>query len=728
MSSGSRPYDVVLASDLRLPGGTTASMAEEIRAQAAAGYRTGLLHVPSTLANTGLGIEPRLRRCLDEGLAELVVAGQQVHARLAVLRNATVFATVPEGLPVTADQALLVANHVRVDAAGVQHYDVEETDAAVERWLGVRPTWCSIGPAVRETLEPVADLVDVAPGDWFNLLDVDEWSRERSGVGAVPVLGRHSRSSAAKWPERSADIRAAYPVDDSVQVRVLGGADAVADVLGSVPERWIVEEFGARDPRDFVASLDFFVYFHRSDLVEAYGRTVMEAMASGAVAILPEHFRDSFGDAAVYTTPAGVQDVVRRLSADPAAYLEQSTRGQVFVRGRHGHEAHVARLAAILGPPTGDPVVVPTRRRRQDRERVLFVSSNGAGMGHLTRLLAMANRASDAVEPMFFSLSQAVAVVETSGHPWEYCPSRGDLGCTVEQWNPLFAQRFADVLRRYQPAAVVFDGTMPYVGMVQVRPQFPEIAFVWSRRGMWREETTTKFLERGSIFDLVVQPGEVAAAYDRGPVASLDDAYRVGPVTLLDQDDLLSRDEARAALGIEGDAPALLLSLGAGNINDIGSDLDTFVDAADDVLPGWTLHATRPPIQRRGDRLRDHVASLSVYPLSRYLRAFDAAVVACGYNSYHESVLAGLPTVFVPNLQTTTDDQLGRARYADDRGFGACVVEVDAESARAALRTVSDPAWVERAQQRMADEYPGNGAGDAMRRVERLLVETKVTA
>ncbi len=55
---------------------------------------------------------------------------------------------------------------------------------------------------------------------------------------------------------------------------------------------------------------------------------------------------------------------------------------------------------------------------------------------------------------------------------------------------------------------------------------------------------------------------------------------------------------------------------------------------------------------------------MSVYPLSRYLRAFDAAVVAAGYNSYHEMVMAGVPAAYVPNLATTTDDQLARAEHA----------------------------------------------------------------
>jgi hypothetical protein len=83
--------DVLIVSDLRLPGGTMASIAEEVRAQAAPGHRTGLIHVNSRLSRKrDLGIDARLGRCIDEGMATLVLRGN-VFARLAVLRNGTVF-------------------------------------------------------------------------------------------------------------------------------------------------------------------------------------------------------------------------------------------------------------------------------------------------------------------------------------------------------------------------------------------------------------------------------------------------------------------------------------------------------------------------------------------------------------------------------------------------------------------------------------------------------------
>ena len=67
------------------------------------------------------------------------------------------------------------------------------------------------------------------------------------------------------------------------------------------------------------------------------------------------------------------------------------------------------------------------------------------------------------------------------------------------------------------------------------------------------------------------------------------------------------------------------------------------------------------------------VAVLRRFPLSRYVRAFDASIGAVGYNSFHEAIQAGLPSIFVPNESPQQDDQLARARFAERRGLGYCV-------------------------------------------------------
>ncbi|HEU5057843.1 MAG TPA: hypothetical protein VFU21_15030, partial [Kofleriaceae bacterium] len=59
---------------------------------------------------------------------------------------------------------------------------------------------------------------------------------------------------------------------------------------------------------------------------------------------------------------------------------------------------------------------------------------------------------------------------------------------------------------------------------------------------------------------------------------------------------------------------------------------------------------------------------LATYPLSRVLRAFDLAIAAPGYNSFHELLAHAVPTLFIPNEETALDDQAARAEWGQARG------------------------------------------------------------
>ena len=64
------------------------------------------------------------------------------------------------------------------------------------------------------------------------------------------------------------------------------------------------------------------------------------------------------------------------------------------------------------------------------------------------------------------------------------------------------------------------------------------------------------------------------------------------------------------------------------------------------------------------------------FPLSQYARAFDFAISAAGYNTFHEAIAFGIPTIFIPNRDPSMDDQAGRADFAQNAG-AAFVLEED---------------------------------------------------
>ena len=128
---------------------------------------------------------------------------------------------------------------------------------------------------------------------------------------------------------------------------------------------------------------------------------------------------------------------------------------------------------------------------------------------------------------------------------------------------------------------------------------------------------------------------------------------------MLRNDELLDREAARDALGLKRDGRYALFSLGPGNLKDVSDIAGGLLEEVRDR--GLAVVWARAPISVRDIDLPDDVETISVYPLSRYLHAFDVVLSAAGYNACCEIVQSGRPSLLVPNTQVA-DDQLRRAQ------------------------------------------------------------------
>ena len=88
-------YDVVAIGDFRFPGGTSSAVAEELRAQAAAGYRTGLIQLKGPVLKYPHSINAKVRACLDQGLADLLDPDETVATRLVLAHHPSLFTHLP---------------------------------------------------------------------------------------------------------------------------------------------------------------------------------------------------------------------------------------------------------------------------------------------------------------------------------------------------------------------------------------------------------------------------------------------------------------------------------------------------------------------------------------------------------------------------------------------------------------------------------------------------------
>ena len=352
---------------------------------------------------------------------------------------------------------------------------------------------------------------------------------------------------------------------------------------------------------------------------------------------------------------------------------------------------------------------------------MLFMSSNGVGVGHLSRLLAVARRLPDTYEAVFLTMSHALPVIEQFGFHAEYIPSDRHTLSAHDGWNEWLRLELDQVLDAYSIQAVVYDGNIVYPGISDAVSARSDCPLVWIRRGMWRgDQDNTQQLALGRHADLIIEPDDVASEFDTG--ASADNrggVTIVPPIRLLDPDELLSREESCAKLGLDPGDRYVLIQLGAGNNTNIIDLIQNLIGILGQsggpkpVIAEWLTADL-------GLDLWPEVPRLTCFPISRYYRAFDFTISSVGYNSFNEIISHEVPSVLVPNLNRSMDDQRSRAEFARQHD-AAIHLDVDAlQDIPRALTAILDKDNRRRFQDNCRRIAKPNGAADAA----RLICET----
>lgn len=303
-------------------------------------------------------------------------------------------------------------------------------------------------------------------------------------------------------------------------------------------------------------------------------------------------------------------------------------------------------------------------RRWQPRGAVyLFMPINGAGLGHLTRCLAIA-RQLRARQPeaqiIFVTTSIAVALVQQFGFICHHIPPFKLAALDSRDWNRLLADSLSQLLRLYRPAVLLFDGSAPYVGLRRAMRRHPAVRYLWVRRAGYNSRVDVPgLLDDQRLFDQVLVPAEAGSE----PLETFG-ARAIASVVLLRPDECLTAAEAARELGLEAAWQAgrklVYVQLGAGNIDPTDALLDGVVSLL--AARGFAVVVGLSPIALNPRPPAGALKVISDYPNSRYFALFQFAVLAGGYNSVCEAVAQGLPAIFLPNRHTVADDQLARVQ------------------------------------------------------------------
>lgn len=360
LKSKARHFDVILASDFRLDGGSNMSNVEEVKAQKQLGLRTGLLQMNRYDFNPQKDISSQIREQVDGGNVQMVVYGEDVSCDVLLLRYPPVLQDFQKFIPdVKANQVCVLMNGTprsNYDEGGVIRYNIQQSQTNLEKYFGEagqHATWYPIGPLVRQALydNHPKDLEHIALSDedWVNIINVEEWKRPAAPFNTkCPIIGRHSRDHWHKWPDNPEEILAAYPDSNDCEVHILGGGETPTSILGYTPENWTIHEFRSMPPKQFLDGLDVFVYYTHSGWVEAFGRVIIEAMATGVPVILPRQFKTLFGNAALYADATEVKCKIDELMKDKEYYQSRVNAARGYVENNYGYRCHKQRLGQFI--------------------------------------------------------------------------------------------------------------------------------------------------------------------------------------------------------------------------------------------------------------------------------------------------------------------------------------------------------------------------------------------
>ena len=210
-------------------------------------------------------------------------------------------------------------------------------------------------------------------------------------------------------------------------------------------------------------------------------------------------------------------------------------------------------------------------------------------------------------------------------------------------WNQQCEDILANVFSVHKPSVFIFDGAYPYRGMLNAIKNRESTTRIWVRR-INRKGKENAPIDSYSHFDKIVIPGDlIEANMEEMAKLPVEEIVMTPPMLSVSRSDLNERGNLRSKLGIPPEASVALVSLGAGEINNISNLRDyviaglvergIFVIVADSMLK---------PMKKRYDH--EKIRVVQNFPIMRNRSCFDFAIIA-------EGTIASMSVFYLDCLQ-----------------------------------------------------------------------------
>ncbi len=311
--------------------------------------------------------------------------------------------------------------------------------------------------------------------------------------------------------------------------------------------------------------------------------------------------------------------------------------------------------------------------------RLLFYAVNGIGLGHVTRLLGIARQVRNLrpdAEILFLTSSEAAHLIYREGFASLKTPSHSLAkekllnSHTVQLLNHHAAQA---AILAFDPHCLIVD-CFPSGIQDELLPTLQTslrkvFVFRTQRENATREAEFQKAL---GLYDLILVPH--TAGSENLPLPSNIKALWTGPMVAYERHEMLSRDEARAALGLPQDGFIGLITLGGGGEKETPEARRQIAAALHEIDEKSLWVEAVGPLSRESSTSSSWRVMRDLQPLMLYLNAFDGALSAAGYNTVQELQSAQVPSILWP-FARLLDDQTARAKQLAETGCALCLGE-----------------------------------------------------
>lgn len=345
-------FDLIYVTDFFRQARFSALVVREMETLSELGFRIGYMHLYSPETNSLAGILPQLFELQKNGKITQVSFSDIAETRVLLVYNSAIGMFLDGVESKVTSQRGLIVDHKQAELSGSELRTPSDLKSAI---VNLQTSFHTTFEVVGATLRDHNRLMNLTPANrvlkqsymWH--LHLREELSEIEAPQSPPVVGFHSYGNQYRWPNDAQMFRSIFS-STKYKTRLYGHLESAIDKYGReyFQEMELITQ-EQQSEREFLESIDFWVYWPHSRLEDEIWEPVLSAMIAGKVVILPSRLERIYGDSAVYSTPEMLESHIESLSRDRSAYILKAERGQEFVQSQYLRDNLYERVLRLLG-------------------------------------------------------------------------------------------------------------------------------------------------------------------------------------------------------------------------------------------------------------------------------------------------------------------------------------------------------------------------------------------